>query len=101
MVAEHYSTIVSIMLWDVKGDSLNRYLFSVFSQEELRQQRKKQLYDIGDRVMTFFNDEGAVKHGFEQREGQQRYGTRLTFKGTEKTVLRAIAVVSIGVCAAA
>lgn len=101
MVAEHYSTKVSIMLRDVKGDILNRYPFSVFSQEELRQQRKKQLYDIGDRVMTFFNDEGSVKHGFEQREGQQRYETRLTFKGTEKTVLRAIAVVSIGVCAAA
>lgn len=50
---------------------MNRYPFSVFSQEELRQQRKKQLYDIGDRVMTFFNDEGSVKHGFEQREGQQ------------------------------
>ena len=71
MVAEHYSTKVSIMLRDVKGDILNRYPFSVFSQEELRQQRKKQLYDIGDRVMTFFNDEGSVKHGFEQREGQQ------------------------------
>ena len=50
---------------------MNRYPFSVFSQEELREQRRKQLYDIGGRVMTFFNDEGSVKHGFEQREGQQ------------------------------
>ena len=71
MGVEHYSTKVSIVLWNVKGDTLSRYPFSVFSQEELRQQRKKQLYDIGGRVMTFFNDEGSVKHGFEQREGQQ------------------------------
>lgn len=43
----------------------------LISSEDRKKQRKEQLYDIGDKVMSFFYDEGEVKHGFEQREGQQ------------------------------
>lgn len=43
----------------------------LISSEERKKQRKAQLYDIGDKVMSFFYDEGDAKHGFEQREGQQ------------------------------
>lgn len=43
----------------------------LMSSEDRRKRRKEQLYDIGDKVMSFFYDEGEIKHGFEQREGQQ------------------------------
>lgn len=43
----------------------------LMSSEDRKKRRKEQLYDIGDKVMSFFYDEGEIKHGFEQREGQQ------------------------------
>lgn len=71
IVDRYRSVLVIIVFGNMEGDILNRYKYSVFSQEELREQRKKMVYDIGDKVMTFFNDEGSTKHGFEKRKGQQ------------------------------
>lgn len=49
---------------------MDRYPYYMTS-EERKKHRQKLLYDVGDKVMSFFFDEGSIKHGFEQRDGQQ------------------------------
>lgn len=50
---------------------MERYPFGFWESEESKKAWQAQIYSIGNKVMSFFLDEGDFKHGFEQREGQQ------------------------------